>query len=67
MPDPSPLLLYWPLLPVAAYLLGSVPFAYPFGRVKGMDLRTAGTDNVGAGTPTRVEDYPERVEDPIRP
>lgn len=31
-----------------AYLLGSIPFAYLAGRVKGIDIRTVGSKNVGA-------------------
>jgi len=42
-------LLYWPLLLLGAYLLGSVPFAQVIGRMKGVDLREVGTGNVGAG------------------
>jgi glycerol-3-phosphate acyltransferase PlsY len=34
---------------VAAYLLGSIPFAYIFGKIKGIDIRTVGDRNVGAG------------------
>jgi glycerol-3-phosphate acyltransferase PlsY len=33
---------------VLAYLLGSVPFAYIFGRIKGIDIRKVGDRNVGA-------------------
>ena len=47
-------LVYWPLLLAAAYLLGSVPFAQVLGRLKGIDLRVAGTGNVGAGNLTKV-------------
>ncbi|MCB0882135.1 MAG: glycerol-3-phosphate 1-O-acyltransferase PlsY [Thermoleophilia bacterium] len=32
----------------AAYLLGSIPFAYLAGRMKGVDIRTVGSKNVGA-------------------
>lgn len=32
----------------AAYLLGSIPFAYLAGRLKGVDIRTVGSKNVGA-------------------
>lgn len=32
----------------AAYLLGSIPFAYLIGRLKGVDIRTVGDRNVGA-------------------
>ena len=33
---------------VAAYLLGSVPFAFLMGRAYGKDLRTIGSGNIGA-------------------
>lgn len=32
----------------AAYLLGSIPFGYLAGRVRGVDIRTVGSRNVGA-------------------
>ncbi|MFQ6058213.1 MAG: glycerol-3-phosphate acyltransferase [Anaerolineae bacterium] len=35
-------------LVVAAYLLGSIPFAYLIGRWRGVDLTQVGTRNVGA-------------------
>jgi glycerol-3-phosphate acyltransferase PlsY len=33
---------------VVAYLLGSIPFSYIVARVKGIDVRTVGSGNVGA-------------------
>ncbi len=33
---------------VAAYLLGSIPFAFLAGRANGVDLRTVGSGNLGA-------------------
>jgi len=48
MPVASPI-VYWPLMLLGAYVLGSIPFAQVLARVKGVDLRTAGTGNVGAG------------------
>lgn len=53
MPVASPI-LYWPLLLLGAYLLGSIPFAQVLGRLKGYDLRVAGTGNVGAGNLTKL-------------
>ncbi len=46
-------ILYWPLLLLAAYLVGSVPFAQVIARMKGVDLRHVGTKNVGAGNLTK--------------
>jgi glycerol-3-phosphate acyltransferase PlsY len=57
MPD-SPWVLYWPLLLVGAYLLGSIPFAQVLARVRGLDLREVGSGNVGAGNLTRVAGWP---------
>ena len=53
MPVSSPI-VYWPLLLLAAYLLGSVPFAQVLARARGVDLRSAGTGNVGAGNLTKT-------------
>ena len=53
MPDITTPILYWPLLLVGAYLLGSVPFAQLMARLKGVDLRAVGSGNVGAGNLTR--------------
>jgi len=33
---------------VIAYLIGSIPFSHIFAKLKGKDVRTAGTKNVGA-------------------
>ncbi|MCI0545165.1 MAG: glycerol-3-phosphate acyltransferase [Actinobacteria bacterium] len=53
MPDLSVPLLYWPLMLLAAYLLGSIPFAQVVARAHGIDLRRVGGRNVGAGNVTR--------------
>lgn len=42
-------IVYWPVLLVGAYLLGSVPFAQLLARLNRVDLREVGTGNVGAG------------------
>ncbi len=46
-------MIAWLLLP-AAYLLGSVSFAYLAGRAKGIDLREHGSRNLGATNVGRV-------------
>lgn len=46
--------LYWPLLLLGAYVLGSVPFAQVLARAHGVDLRSDGTGNVGAGNLTKT-------------
>lgn len=39
---------------IAAYLLGSIPFSYIFGKLKGIDIREHGSGNVGATNALRV-------------
>lgn len=46
-------MLPWLLIP-AAYLLGSISFAYLAGRLKGIDLRQHGSCNLGATNAGRV-------------
>ena len=36
------------VLLVGSYLLGSIPFGYLAGRLAGIDIRQAGSGNVGA-------------------
>ena len=50
LPD-SP--LEWVAL-LAAYLLGSVPFGYLLGRLKGVDIRSGGSGNIGATNAGRM-------------
>jgi acyl phosphate:glycerol-3-phosphate acyltransferase len=38
---------------VAAYLVGSIPFAFLIGRLRGVDLRQVGSGNLGAGNLTQ--------------
>ena len=33
---------------IAAYLIGSIPFGYLIGRMRGVDVRTVGSKNIGA-------------------
>ena len=42
------------VLPLASYLLGSIPFGYLAGRLKGIDIRQHGSRNVGATNAGRV-------------
>ena len=38
---------------VLSYLLGSVPFGYILGKIKGIDIRTKGSGNIGSTNATR--------------
>jgi len=44
----------WIILILVAYVLGSIPFAYLFGRMKGIDIRQHGSGNVGASNIGRL-------------
>lgn len=52
MPVITSPIVYWPLLLLGAYLLGAIPFAQLLARVKGVNLRSVGSGNVGAGNLT---------------
>jgi len=45
---------WWWMAPVAAYLLGSLSFAWMAGKYKGIDLRQHGSGNLGATNAGRV-------------
>ena len=40
--------LIWVVWLVGAYLLGSVPFGFLIGKMRGVDVRTVGSKNIGA-------------------
>ena len=40
--------LVWILWLLAAYLIGSVPFGFLIGKMRGVDVRTVGSKNIGA-------------------
>ncbi|MBO7721895.1 MAG: glycerol-3-phosphate 1-O-acyltransferase PlsY [Kiritimatiellae bacterium] len=40
--------LIWFSWTAAAYLIGSIPFGYLIGRMRGVDVRTVGSKNIGA-------------------
>jgi acyl phosphate:glycerol-3-phosphate acyltransferase len=42
------------LLIIAAHLVGSIPFAYIFAKIKGIDIRNIGSGNIGATNLSRA-------------
>ena len=55
-----PILTYI-VIALAAYLLGSIPTGYLVGRVKGVDIRTIGSGNIGATNAVRALGKPAGV------
>lgn len=51
----------WIALLLAAYLLGSVPFGYIVGRVRGIDVRQHGSGNIGASNVMRLFGVPAGI------
>jgi glycerol-3-phosphate acyltransferase PlsY len=46
---------------IASYLIGSIPWAYIFGRFKGVDLRTYGSGNLGTTNVLRLLGAPAAI------
>ena len=46
--------LEYTVISVCGYLLGSIPFGYVVARLKGVDIRTVGSGNIGATNAFRV-------------
>jgi glycerol-3-phosphate acyltransferase PlsY len=46
---------------LASYLIGSIPWAYIFGRFKGVDLRTYGSGNLGTTNVLRLLGAPAAI------
>jgi acyl phosphate:glycerol-3-phosphate acyltransferase len=48
------MLIFAPAVALGAYLIGSIPSGYLVGLIKGVDLRKAGSGNIGATNALRV-------------
>ena len=46
--------IFYLITALAAYLFGAVPYAFLIGKLKGVDIRTCGSGNVGATNVTRT-------------
>jgi acyl phosphate:glycerol-3-phosphate acyltransferase len=54
-------ILSYVIVAVAAYLLGSIPTGFLVARAKGIDIRTAGSGNIGATNAMRVLGKPAGI------
>jgi glycerol-3-phosphate acyltransferase PlsY len=54
-------ILGYVIVAVAAYLLGSIPTGYLVARARGIDIRTAGSGNIGATNAMRVLGKPAGI------
>ena len=41
-------MLTWACWLIAAYLIGAIPFGFLIGKMRGVDVRTVGSKNIGA-------------------
>lgn len=55
------LILGYILTAAAAYLLGSIPTGYLVGKARGLDIRTAGSGNIGATNVFRILGKPAGI------
>src|ERR1039457_4871678 len=54
-------MLCYILTALAAYLLGSIPFGFLAAKVKGIDIRSVGSGNIGATNAMRVLGKPAGI------